>query len=327
MDGLINLMATVDLALAFAAMGFLAAYVQAAVRGRHHRLKFVPFWLIAGGLPIGLIISLVVPSSTRWALSGGLATAEDGLIRHTTRIWALSTMIVVVAMLVIGMWERLRRFGFKKAVQSTARLLPATVACLLLGWLVLFVVAPSSAAAVAISHDIGMPELPAMVLFAVIAVNSAIIGRAMGSRGLERIAFAAASIIPTIMGVAATYFLFVQLFGGGQLGREMASTLVGYPMPDDGRGFAFVGWWTAMYLVVVWAMGVGMAMGLKRGSHFEHRLERHSVNVVHTISSSAVAAAVGATATQSRPTSAADAAPTTSGRNTPPQGTSVDGHA
>jgi len=172
-----------------------------------------------------------------------------------------------------------------------------------------------------------MPELPAIILLAAISVNAAIIGRAMGSSGLERIAFSAASIIPTVVGVAASYFLFVQLFGGGQLGRDMASALVGYPMSDEGHSFAFIGWWTTMYLATVWAMGIGIAMGLRSGSRFEHRLERHSVHVVHTISSSAVAAAVGATATQGRSSTAADAPPTTSDRNTPAQGTSVDGHA
>jgi len=245
-------------------------------------------------------------------------------MRHGVRIWALLIAQLTLATLCVGSWERLRRFGFKRMVQSVGRMLPPLVACLLLAWLMLWMVAPIAGIDEGAAPPDVVPEPPALIMMLLFGINATFISRALGAKGLDRIAFSLAAIIPTVISMPLSLWLFLHIFGGGQLGWDMARAMAGVSASGEAGGVLLITWWLVLYVISVTAMGAGMTIGLKRGAPFEHRLERNSLQVVHAASVT-LAASVGATladdrearAKSTKPQSDADAQPDTS----------VNGHA
>jgi hypothetical protein len=209
-------------------------------------------------------------------------------------------------------------------VQSVGRMLPPLFACLLLAWLMLWMVAPIAGSDEGAAPSGVVPEPPALIMMLLASINATLIGRAFGAKGLDRIAFSLAAIIPTLVCMPATLWLFLQIFGGGQLGWDMARAMVGVSASDEAGGVLLVTLWMMLYLISVTAMGAGMAIGLERGAAFEHRLERNSLQVVHAASVT-MAASVGATLADDREARAKSSKPPSDADTR--ADSSINGHA
>jgi hypothetical protein len=248
--------------VALALVGAAPAYLQRRVLALPKDPQQPLVRLLGPVTVAAFLVYVSLPPDVHRFLVEQLGILSEGWLACIVRLTAMFLITAGGALLSAGWWDRVHAVGATRATRFMPPLMPMAMVSVLAGWLILMLWPRGESAS---PHFTGLAwmHIPLSLLFFFGGLNAGALARAWSNRGIERFTGLAIAVVPTLVTMALTYWLFSMSLRIKGSDWSSAQVLLGTGQTGPTSLPQTALRWAIEYLIVVNVLGLGGWLGIR----------------------------------------------------------------